>query len=68
MDYNPRETARSLIKSQGKIPSIVWDDVLSAIDILHEKNLAFGDLRVRNLVCVTTESGGTMRAKHFDSN
>ena len=69
MGYIPRETAWSLIKSRTKISSTVWDDVETAIDILsHEKNLVFDNMRLPKITRVPTESGDSMRAKHFDIN
>ena len=66
MDYIAGETAWSLSESKKKIPPTVWDDVKTAIEILHEKNLVFGDLRQQNIMCVPTESGDGMRAKLVD--
>ena len=63
MDYVPGETAESLIDSRTRIPAPVWDDVKTAIDILHEKDLVFGDLRLPKIMCVPTEFGDSMRAK-----
>ena len=69
MDYVFGETAWSLIKSRTKISSTVWDDVETAIDILlHEENLVFDNMRLPKIIRVPTESGDSMRAKHFDSN
>ncbi|TBU21455.1 hypothetical protein BD311DRAFT_678300, partial [Dichomitus squalens] len=65
MEFVSGKTAWNMIESCEQIPHPVWADVQKAIEALHEKDLVFGDLRLPNIMCVPTESGG-MRAKLVD--
>ncbi|TBU41190.1 hypothetical protein BD309DRAFT_868775, partial [Dichomitus squalens] len=65
MEFVSGKTAWNMIELCEQIPHPVWADVQKAIGALHEKDLVFGDLRLPNIMCVPTESGG-MRAKLVD--
>lgn len=58
MDRVKGKTAR-VIGANGEelLPSTVYDDVKKAIEVLHESNFVFGDLRPNNIMCVSSDDG-----------
>ena len=56
MDRVQGETAWRLEKLNAHPSSTVFEDVQSAIKLLHSEGLVFGDLRLPNIVCVSRAS------------
>lgn len=58
------QDAHSFINSTGRLPASAYDDVRRAVDILHQHDLVFGDLRPANIMLVKEEGTEDMGLAH----
>ncbi|KAH9922405.1 uncharacterized protein B0H18DRAFT_518681 [Fomitopsis serialis] len=66
MDRVEGETAWSFEQRNELLPHSVYADVKTAVDLLHEHDLVFGDLRAPNIMCVR-RSGGAGSDEHWSA-
>ncbi|KZT70536.1 hypothetical protein DAEQUDRAFT_689285 [Daedalea quercina L-15889] len=64
MDWVEGETLETFKRQGERVPYSVYADVKTAIELLHQHDLVFGDLRPSNIQCVCT-SGGAESSDHW---